>query len=160
MSVSKRPVRIEVETVHSGREYRAILRDDNNIVLFRDGKRIGLAKWNEHHGMYTIPDGIPFDAAQKLELKLRQNGGTERVNLEGAAPNALTTWKQDGYLHFTHAPYGMWVIEQRRGKFYVELHVDKSGMDQDFGAHSSLAKAKAAVAKDHKALLQLERSSK
>jgi len=66
-------------------------------------------------------------------------------------------WKQDGYLHFAHARYGMWMIEQRRGRFIVTL--DLSGTrdaTQDMGNYRSLALAKTGANRDHKALDKLE----
>jgi hypothetical protein len=68
------------------------------------------------------------------------------------------TWKQDGYLHFSHAPEGMYTIEQRsvirRGsKFIVTLDLKGSapgGSTQEMGVYRTLAKAKAGAQKDHR----------
>jgi hypothetical protein len=72
------------------------------------------------------------------------------------SPTALV-WKQDGYLHFAHARYGMWTIEQDRRKFIVTLDL-KGTRDatQEMGTYCSLALAKTGVKKDHRELDRLD----
>ena len=72
---------------------------------------------------------------------------------------APLAWKQDGYLHFAHAKEGMYMLEQRRGKFIATLDLagaHHSGAEQIMGTYSSSAKAKAALEKDHRAMSKLE----
>lgn len=70
------------------------------------------------------------------------------------------TWKRAGYLYFAHGPEGMYIIEQRRGRFYATLDLGptahREGREQIMGDYPSLKKAMTGVGRDHKALSQLE----
>jgi hypothetical protein len=64
-------------------------------------------------------------------------------------------WRQDGYLYFAHTGYGMWTIEQRRGRFEISLTLRNAVGDQDFGSRKSLASAKREVEKADKSFALL-----
>jgi hypothetical protein len=71
---------------------------------------------------------------------------------------APLAWKQEGYLHFAHAKEGMYILEQRRGKFIATLDLagaHRGGAEQIMGTYPSSAKAKAALEKDHRAMNKL-----
>mgnify|MGYP001604298897 CR=1 FL=1 len=69
----------------------------------------------------------------------------------------MLKWKQDGELHFAHASYGMWMIEQRRGRFLITLTLKGTrDADQDYGYSTRLAGAKRDVDQAHRALSELE----
>lgn len=59
-------------------------------------------------------------------------------------------WRQDGELHFAHVSYGFYMIEQKRGKFYMELNLRGDELPQDLGHETTLAKAKKEIERAHK----------
>lgn len=66
-------------------------------------------------------------------------------------------WRQDGALHFAHTDYGMYMIEQSRGRFLMTLTLKGIPGEQDLEAASSLARAKKEVEKMHKIFVAQER---
>lgn len=71
-------------------------------------------------------------------------------------------WRQDGYLWFAHAPYGMWMIELRRGWYFLRLDLDvprsnhRIGGYQDFGTHKRLRAAMQEAGRANRQLLLQE----
>lgn len=59
---------------------------------------------------------------------------------------APMSWRQDGELHFSHTPVGMWMIEQHRRRFKLTLDLkDTRDATQEMGVYSSLSAAKTAA---------------
>ena len=71
--------------------------------------------------------------------------------------DTVLNWKWDDGFYFAHAPYGLWSIEQKRGKFYIQLDIGKVGENtQDFGDQPTSAKAKAEAQRAHRSFLKME----
>ena len=67
-------------------------------------------------------------------------------------------WKWNDGFYFAHPYYGMWTIEQRRGRFIVSLDLRGAhhSATQTMGNYTTAARAKAAAARDHRALVKLD----
>lgn len=65
-------------------------------------------------------------------------------------------WKWSDGFYFAHPHYGMWTIEQRRGRFYVTLDLKGAPHDatQTMGDYRTSKLAQAAAARDHRALVK------
>jgi hypothetical protein len=66
-------------------------------------------------------------------------------------------WKFSDGVYAAHTSYGVYFIEQHRGRFRVELWLGKSRhAKQDLSVYPSLAKAMAGTQRDHRAFLKLD----
>lgn len=77
------------------------------------------------------------------------------------ATSSKLTWKlSDAFAGYhAHSPLGMWSIEQKRGKFYLRMWLDRTPIsaEQDMGSFPTLAKAKSEASRANRDLLKLDR---
>lgn len=74
-------------------------------------------------------------------------------------PTTKLRWKWDDGFYFAHTSYGLWAIEQKRGRFYIQLTLNgahQSGQEQDFGSAQTSAKAQAEAQRAHRTFSKLD----